>query len=202
MPPRKKSDKKDAKLQPHFEPTLEAAAKAMGVHRRTFMEWTGKPGFPERTDSGFNIDDIRLWRDSRGSANSDGEENGDLSEVKARLLAARLLREESDAGRSALVLKKDLGKLIERDDARRFLERMVATVHAVLGPLADQVDNCLPRSLASSERARVRAEVDELLENAFAVVEQDLTNDDDDEIDEEEDGNDAIDEGIEDEDET
>jgi len=197
MPP-KKAAKQETKLQPHFEPTLEAAAKALGVHRRTFIEWTTKPGFPEKTESGFNIDDIRLWRAARGSAEGEGEIDGvDLAAVKARLMLARLLREESDASRSALKLKQDLGELIELDDARRFLERMVATVHAVFSGLADQVDNCLPRTTASSVRNRVREEVEELLENAFGIVEQDLTQDDDDEELEEE--GDAEDEGVEDE---
>lgn len=186
----KKKSKKKAGAKPVDTPspaprpgvvkTQGQAAKVLGVDRRTLIDWMLKPGFPN-SDAGFDTKAIRKWADAMGLGQA-----APKRQVDPRAAEARVRREIAQAAREELALQNDLKRLLDMDDVARLLERVVATAQAVLEQLPERMVQTLPATVDEDSKHRVRNAAENVLKDAYAIIEQMLDGDADEEDEEEE----------------
>jgi hypothetical protein len=160
--------------------TQSAAAKALGIDRRTLIEWAQRPGFPD-TSKGWDADDIRQWANGFGL----GQQRRPKDD-KDELYRVHLRRETAAAEREELKLQRELGRILDVDDVRRLLERVVNTTKAVLQSLPDRLEQNLSALIDPTTKTRHREAITEVLRDSFAMIEQLLKGDEDPDDEEEE----------------
>ena len=52
---------------PEFATSQAALAEAMGVSTSTIGNWAKQDGFPPKTGQGYNIADVKAWREAQGN---------------------------------------------------------------------------------------------------------------------------------------
>lgn len=179
-PPQKPPAKLEQEKKPNLFATQAEAARALGIDRRTLIEWVTRPGFPDTT-KGWNVDEIRRWANGfgLGAARRSKDDKHELYRVHLR-------RETAAAQREELKLQRELGRILDIDDVSRLIERVVNTTKAVLEQLPDRLEQNLNALIDPATRTRHREATTEILRDSFAVIEQLLKGDEDQDDEEEE----------------
>ena len=162
------------KARDGFATNIDRAAAEIGVNRRTLYEWSQHLDFPKKTHDGYDLFAILEWIDKRGKGKQGSAGPRDSGGAKERLETAKAAREELKLGR-------DLQQLLDADDVTRLLERVVATAQAVLGQIPDRIEQALPPEFSPALKERIRKLSHQVLRDAFAIIEQGLAGDEDDE---------------------
>jgi len=160
-----------------YAKTWDEAAGALGASRRNLIEWSHIYGFPAKTDDGIDLIAVEAWIAEHKTKKKRGrpkKESTGFLDPKERLETAKAAREELKLGR-------DLQQLLDADDVTRLLERVVATAQAVLGQIPDRIEQALPPEFSPALKERIRKLSHQVLRDAFAIIEQGLAGEDDDE---------------------
>lgn len=181
IPPKAASPAEPNKPVERYQTQAEAA-RAIGVDRRTFIEWTGRAGFPLAVGGWWDVTKIRQWAESMGLG---GKRANKPEDAKSELYEVRLRRETAQAGREELKLRQELGQLLDLEDVARMVERVIATAKAVLGQLPDRLDQNLASMIDTKVRRRHREAVVATLRDTYAIIEQMITGDDEEDEEEE-----------------
>lgn len=110
--------------------TQSELALAVGVTRRTIIDWCKEPDFPRNEDGTYNIDAVQRWRESRAAEKAPDD-------LRERRLLAECIKLE-------LANEETRGELVRRADVQNEAAEMFAAFKAILDGLADAIAKDLP----------------------------------------------------------
>ena len=79
-----------------FVPTIDAVAKAIGVHARTVKGWLAS-GAPGETENGYDVEAIRQWRAENMRSRPGDEPEPGIENYRERMAAAKLSKAEGES---------------------------------------------------------------------------------------------------------
>lgn len=154
--------------------TRDAAAQALGVDTRTLASWMKLEGFPGRAgkpgkrDGWFPIEAIETWREATIQPKPAEEGN-----------AGHKLYWNFKGIEKQLDVEERRGTILNAHEVERFLLRVIHTAKAVLEPLPDKVVALLPAKSTPQVKAEMRKRVAADLRQAFDVLAELISGDED-----------------------
>lgn len=150
-----------------YAKTIDELAAKIGVSRRTVIDWTKIPGFPQPGKRGRNVSKVQEWcaANNRGpnrvpSARvADGGDSEEISlhEATRRKTIAQAESERIKADTAAIEQAKLLKEILLADDVRSMCAQMVATAIACVSGFETAIDREIPDDAAHKQRAMALA---------------------------------------------
>lgn len=148
--------------------TVGDAARLLGCGERSIHNWARQEGFPGTigqagmANSYLPIEKIKAWREGRGEPGG-GEESGEMADLRKQKI-----RLEIDSRQ--IHVERELGTLLDADQAAGLMERQIATARALLDQLPDKIDTRLPGTTPPAVRKRIRKAVEQSIRDTYGAL--------------------------------
>lgn len=103
---------------------------ALGVTRRTVIDWCKEPDFPRNEDGSYSVSAVQEWREQRTSAKTPDD-------LRERRLLAECIKLE-------LANEETRNELVRRSDVQAEAAEMFAAFKAIMDAIPDAIAKDLP----------------------------------------------------------
>ena len=138
----------------------KAAADALGITPRSLRDWMKEPGFPD-CSAGYDIDEIKRWRDDRAKK---GSELGDQAKkLKVATAAQKLRFEKARADAAEREERAAQGNILPRDELETAVAELISLARDRLSGVPKSLSKFLPKTLHRRFQDEATKEVQRIL---------------------------------------
>lgn len=131
--------------------THMALAQALGVSRRTVIEWTQRPGFPKLPEGGYDVDEVRAWHLDNVAPNDTSNSAPDIGDLKEQLMRAELDKKLAETRKikqeeiaKEMKNRQIAGELVRADDQIAQWAEFLASAKAIIESFPDDLAKEMP----------------------------------------------------------
>ena len=143
-----------------YQPTQAKAANALGVNRRTLYEWIEK-GAPDKTEQGYDITAIRIWRERNSPAQERSEdEDGERERLRDLKLAGEAKKVNAEAEIKEFQARQMTEDVVHLDDVKRFLNLFFSESSRQFLRIPQEMKNGYPQEMRRDLEDDVQARIE------------------------------------------